>query len=102
MTTSAPDRRPTVAAGDRDSFIAVRKTDLLDALIEHGRITDEASRTAFRQICRVIAAIYHYEYFAELERLRDDYFYFDPEIEPHERLDADAIERAYVDLAQSL
>jgi Protein of unknown function (DUF3754) len=102
MTASAPGRRLTLAAGDRDSFIAVRKTDLLGALIEHGGVTDEASRAAFRQICRVVAAIYHYEYFAELERLRDDYFYFNPEIEPHGRLDADALERAYTDLVQSL
>ncbi len=49
-----------------------------------------------------MAAIYHYEYFAELERLRDDYFYFNPEIEPHGRLDTDALERAYADLMQSL
>ena len=102
MTAATPDRRPTLAAGDRDSFIAVRKTDLLDALIEHGHITDAASRASLRQICRVIAAIYHYEYFAELERLRDDYFYFNPEIEPHARLDPDALERAYADLVQSL
>jgi len=102
MTVATPNRRPTLAAGDRDSFIAVRKTDLLDALIEHGHITDAASRASLRQICRVIAAIYHYEYFAELERLRDDYFYFNPEIEPHARLDPDALERAYADLVQSL
>jgi hypothetical protein len=102
MPSSTPDRRSASAAGDRDHFIAVRKAELLDALIDHGGIADAARRDAFRQLCRVLAAIYHYEYFAELERLRDDYFYFNPEIEPHARLDADAIERAYADLVQSL
>ena len=97
-----PDRRPAQAAGERDRFIAIRKAELLDALINHGRIADTARREAFRQLCRVLAAIYHYEYFAELERLRDDYFYFNPEIEPHARLDADSLERAYADLVQSL
>ncbi len=101
MTPSPPDRRPP-QAGDRDHFITVRKTDLLDALIDHGRIADEARRAAFRQLCRVLAAIYHYEYFAELERLRDDYFYFNPEMEPHARFDADAHEAAYADMLQSL
>ncbi|HEY6259111.1 MAG TPA: DUF3754 domain-containing protein [Xanthobacteraceae bacterium] len=102
MTSSTPDRRPTDAAGEEDHFIAVRKSDLLDALIEHGGIADEARRDAFRQVCRVLAAIYHYEYFAELERLRDDYFYFNPEIEPHARFDGDAHERAYADLVSAL
>lgn len=97
-----PDRRSAPGAGDRDHFIAVRKAELLDVLIDHGGIADAGRRDAFRQLCRVLAAIYHYEYFAELERLRDDYFYFNPEIEPHARLDADAIERAYADLVQSL
>jgi len=102
MPSSAPARRSAPATGDRDHFIAVRKAELLDALIDHGRIAEPARREAFRQLCRVLAAIYHYEYFAKLERLRDDYFYFNPEIEPHARLDAEAIERAYADLVGSL
>jgi hypothetical protein len=100
MTEPAAGRRPDRAAGDRDHFIAVRKTDILDALIEHGGLTDD-TRDQFRRICRLLAAIYHYEYFAELERLRDDYFYFNPELEPHARLDDAALERAYADLVQS-
>jgi hypothetical protein len=102
MTSRTADRRHADAADDRDHFIAVRKTDILDALIEHGQIADAAQRAAFRQVCRLLAAIYHYEYFAQLERLRDDYFYFNPEIEPHERFDQAALERAYADLVESL
>ena len=100
MTEPTTDRRPANAAGDRDHFVAVRKTDILDALIEHGGLA-EATRDQFRQICRLLAAIYHYEYFAELERLRDDYFYFNPELQLHARLDDGALERAYADLVQS-
>jgi hypothetical protein len=102
MTSTTTDRRQPKAADDRDHFIAVRKTDILDALIEHGRLADEAQREQFAQVCRRLGAIYHYEYFAELERLRDDYFYFNPEIEPHARLDAAALERAYAELVLSL
>jgi hypothetical protein len=101
MTAHTADRRSTEVAGDRGHFIAVRKTDLLDALIAHGQLADDARRGLFRQVCLLLAAIYHYEYFAELERLRDDYFYFNPEIEPHARLDHAALERAYADLVQS-
>ncbi len=102
MTSTTTDRRRPEAADDRDHFIAVRKTDILDALIGHGRLAEEAQREQFAQVCRRLGAIYHYEYFAELERLRDDYFYFNPEIEPHARLDAAALERAYAELVLSL
>jgi hypothetical protein len=100
MTSGTTDRRQN--AGDRDHFIAVRKTDILDALIEHGRLAEGAERERFRRICRVLAAILHHEFFAELERLRDDYFYFNPAVEPHARLDAPALETAYTDLVASL
>jgi hypothetical protein len=101
MTSRTADRRQADAADDRDHFIAVRKTDILDALIDHGQLADEAQRDGFRQVCRLLAAIYHYEYFGELERLRDDYFYFNPELEPHARFDHAALERAYADLVAS-
>jgi hypothetical protein len=101
MTSSTADRRHADAADDRDHFIAVRKTDILDALIDHGHLADDARRDGFRQVCRRLAAIFHYEYFAELERLRDDYFYFDPELAPHARFDHAALERAYADLVAS-
>src|ERR1700676_1988943 len=101
MTPSKADRRSVDAAGDREHFIAVRKTDILDALIDHGHLADEAQRDNFRQVCRLLAAIYHYEYFAELERLRDDYFYFNPELAPPARFDQAALERAYADLVAS-
>jgi hypothetical protein len=101
MTSSAADHPHAEAAGDRDHFIAVRKTDILDALIDHGHIADDKQRDEFRQVCRLLAAIYHYEYFAQLERLRDDYFYFNPELEPHARFNQAALERAYADLVTS-
>ena len=89
-------------ARDRDHVIAVRKTDILDALIERGRLAGTAERDKYRRLCRHLAAIFHYEYFGELERLRDDYYYFNPEIDPHARFDAATLERAYADLVASL
>jgi hypothetical protein len=66
MTAAAP----AGLAAERDRFIPVHKADLLDALIEHGPLGSEAERAQFRQICRVLAAIYHYEYFEHLEQLQ--------------------------------
>ena len=101
MTAEAAQRRRQRAAGDRDYVIAVRKTDILDALIAHGRLAGEAERDRYRQLCRLLAAIFHYAYFGELERLRDDYFYFNPEVDPHARCDEATLERAYADLVVS-
>jgi hypothetical protein len=92
---------PAGLAANRDRFIPVRKADLLDALVEHGPLGSETERAQFRQICRVLAAIYHYEYFGRLERLRHDYFYFDPELDPHARFDSAALAAAYADLVKS-
>ena len=95
---------PAFTAGEglrREQFIPVRKDDLLDALVGHGALSSEAEREEFRQICRSLAAIYHYDYFDALERLKHDYFYFSPELDPHARFDHEALEKAYVDLVES-
>jgi hypothetical protein len=97
MTSAAVDG----LAAERDQFIPVRKADLLDALVEHGPLGSEAERAKFRQVCRILAAIYHYEHFDRLERLRHDYFYFDPELDPHARFDGAALAIAYADLVES-
>jgi hypothetical protein len=102
MTTEqAGSSAPADAAGGRDQFIPVRKVDLLDTLIEHGLLADAHERDDFRRVCRLLAAIYHHEYFELLERLRHDYYYFNPELELHARVDVGLLERAYADLVAS-
>src|SRR5215470_2581828 len=88
-------------ADGRDQFIPVRKCDITDALIEHGQLTSESSKSQFRQVCRMLGAIFHYEYFERLEILRKDYYYFDPEHDPRARFDAASLERAYRELVES-
>jgi len=91
------------AAGSlRDRFIPIRKSDILAALIDDGAFAADAEREKFRRLCEMLAAIYHYEYFATLERLRGDYYYFNPEIAPHAAMDHELIERCYADFMQSL
>jgi hypothetical protein len=85
-----------------DQFIPVRKGDILDALVEQGAFASDDDRDKFRRLCEMLAAIYHFDYFKMLERLRADYYYFGPDIAPHAACDSIALERTYVDLVRSL
>jgi uncharacterized protein DUF3754 len=90
-------------ASERDHFIPVRKIDVLEALIAHGALPEAAERDKFRKFCRLLGAIYHHQYFDQLERLRNDYFYFSPELdEVHSRFDAATLDRVYSDLVATL
>jgi hypothetical protein len=94
---------PEASTGDPpDRFIPIRKSDILAALVEEEVYATEAEREKFRLFCEALASIFHYEYFATLERLRNDYYYFNPEIAPHPTMDADALEGSYEDLLRSL
>lgn len=87
-------------ADARDAYIPVRKTDILNALLE--RMPAEHERKQSRQLARLLGAIYHYEYFEQLERLRNDYFYFNPELEPHAHFERIELDRTYKDLVDAL
>jgi hypothetical protein len=84
----------TAARDQRDRVIPLRKSDIIDGLIVEGRL-DEADQTKFRQLARMLGAILHYDYLEELDRLRETYFYFDPEIDPHEFGSAKDLDAAY-------
>jgi hypothetical protein len=89
------------AAAMRERFIPVRKTDIVNALVEHGRLANDHERQRFRRLSRLLGAIYHNIYFERLERLRDDYYYFAPDLDPHARFDRPTQERAYADLVET-
>ena len=88
-------------ASERDRFIPVRKADILDALIGHGRLRGGAAEQ-FRRLARLLGAIYHYEYFDRLETLRNDYFYFNPDL-PHDMaVDPAVLARAHDEMVATL
>ena len=85
----------SVVAGEgvspRDRFIPLRKSDVLDGLVA-GCGPDDAAAAALRQFAHRLGAILHHQYFDDLDRLREAYFYFDPEVgsvahRPAEQLD---------------
>ena len=88
--------------GEREQFIAARKSDILNALLDQEALGGQTEQAKFRQLCRLLGAIYHYEYFDQLERLRDDYFHFNPEHDGRSRFGAAVVERAYRELTDAL
>lgn len=94
MHAPAEAAREVAAPQQRDRVIPLRKSDIIDALVAEGRL-DEADEARFRQLARMLGAILHYEYLGELDRLRETYFYFDPEIDPHEFGSAKDLDSAY-------
>jgi hypothetical protein len=86
----------------RDRYLPVRKDDILSALARQRAAADPAGSEKFRRLCEMMAAIYHYEYFAMLERLRNDYYYFNPQVAQRATADPAMLERCYDDLVQSL
>jgi hypothetical protein len=86
----------------RDQFIPVRKEDLFSALIKQGDLADPAERELLRRFARTLRTICHYEYSETLDRLRDDYFYFNPEVAGHAAAERAKSDCAYDDLIRSL
>jgi Protein of unknown function (DUF3754) len=86
-------------SGQRDRFIPLRKSDIVGGLVAEGRL-DGAGQAGLRQFARMLGAIFHYEYFEELDRLREAYFYFDPEVDPKAGGPAIDLEAAYRTLSE--
>ena len=85
---------------ERDQFIPVRKSAVLKALLEHTVMQGGEARKKFDQLCRLLGAIFHYEYFEWLEKLRDDYYHFNPDISADHRLDPQSCETARAELLE--
>src|ERR1700687_479952 len=101
MTADEAEQNEAGATEALDQFIPVRKTDLLTALLDQVSFDGNREGHNFHRVCRLLVAIYHYTYFEQLERLRSDYFYFNPELNPHACFDREALERAYADLLKT-
>jgi len=82
----------------RDRYIPLRKSDIVTALVEAGTLAGD-QETSLRQFARVLGAIIHHRHFEELDRLREVYFYFDPEVGAEVCRPARDIEQAYRSLS---
>lgn len=61
----------------KDRFIPLRKSDLIQACIDHNGLADH-NKEAFRTLCKLMVSTLHYEYHQTLEILKDNYAPFDP------------------------
>ena len=73
--------REAAAPVQRDRFIPLRKSDLLARLVANGPL-DDGQQADLGRFARALAAVFHHRYFDELDRLREAYFHFDPEVSP--------------------
>jgi hypothetical protein len=73
----------------RETYIAAEKPALVEALIRATKVDDEAS-AGLRELSRLLAAVFHYETFERLERLRALYRPLDPNEKNHADADPTA------------
>jgi hypothetical protein len=100
LVNGAPAAGEAAAPQLRDRFIPLRKSDMIDGLVAEG-LLDEAGQAGFRQLARWLGAIFHYQYFEQLDRLREAYFHFDPELDPRACGAAKDLEAAYRSLSEA-
>jgi hypothetical protein len=86
--------REPVAPDPREKFIPLRKSDLVAGLVAHGAMGAD-QEPSFRRFARMLGAIFHHRYFEEIDRLREAYFYFDPEVGPAACRPAADLDAAY-------
>ena len=82
-----------------DRVIPRRKSDIIERLVAEGGL-DETGQARLRQLARMLGAIFHYQYFEELDRLREVYFHFDPEVDPRACGEKKDLEAAYRGLSE--
>jgi hypothetical protein len=63
---------------DREHYIPLRKSDLCELLCKDQKM-GFADQQPFRQFCRLVGSVWHFEYLETLDKLKDDYAPFDPD-----------------------
>jgi len=69
---------PTEPAPLREHFIPLRATDLAQ-LLANSELIAPGQQAAFLGLCRMLKAIFHFEYHEQLLRVKDTYAPFDPD-----------------------
>lgn len=86
----------TETVDTRDQYIPTRKSTIVRALKEIGHLP-VSEQHQFDHFCRLLSAVFHYEYFEWLEKLRDDYSYFNPDVPPDDGSDDMTVATARVE-----
>jgi hypothetical protein len=62
----------------RERHLPLRKQDLVELCATDARLP-AADRTAFRDLCRILQSVFHFEFHAQLEHLKQCHAPFDPD-----------------------
>lgn len=69
---------------DREHYIPLRKSDLLDLLLRDDKIAGNSrDQESLKRLNTLTGAVFHFEYHEQLEHLKDMYAPFDPDSEMH-------------------
>src|SRR5438477_8021429 len=74
----SPEGMPMAEYADREHYIPLRRNDLVELLCRDKDLP-AGEREPLRQFCRLVTAVYHFEYHKLLEELKDEYAPFDPD-----------------------
>lgn len=87
----------------RQRFIPFRKADVIEMCWHDGRLP-ESQNSAFRDFCRVLEALLHYEFYHVLENLKNCYAPFNPDADtrPIKVLTEDERQRLQVELGRQM
>ena len=78
---------------DRQRFLPFRRRDVIEMCAGEGRL-DEPATSEFRDLCRILEAVLHFEYHERLEALKDAYAPFNPDADTRYLQVLDGAERA--------
>ena len=62
----------------KNRFIPFRRADVVEMCIKYTRLS-KAEMKEFREFCRILEALFHFEFHTRLEKLKDDYGPFNPD-----------------------
>jgi hypothetical protein len=63
---------------DLQRFIPFRKAETVELLCADGRLNEE-DRQKFRNFCKILESLYHFEFHDKVEELKNNYFPFNPD-----------------------
>jgi hypothetical protein len=74
-------------------FLPFRRRDVVEMCVGDSRL-DEADAGSFRDVCRILGAVLHFEFHERLEALKDAYAPFDPDADTRQIRELPESERA--------
>ncbi|MFQ5505388.1 MAG: TMEM143 family protein [Planctomycetota bacterium] len=63
---------------DRERYIPYRRSDVVEMCLREGRLPSEEAES-FRELCRILQSLFHFEFHERLESLKDSYAPFNPD-----------------------